>query len=119
MQRLRFFWDAAVALDPAAEVHDEGRLPLCHPEQLRRLFDAAGIRDLALDAMTIPTVFPSFDAYWGPFAGGQGPAGFYVQTLSASARDALEDRLRQMLPRDPDGSVPLKARAWAVRGRSR
>ena len=39
MQWIRYFWDAAVALDPAAWEQDEGRrFPLCQPEALAGLF---------------------------------------------------------------------------------
>ena len=42
MQFLRYFWDAVVALEPAAIELDEGkRFPVCHPETLRHLFHVA------------------------------------------------------------------------------
>ena len=43
--------------------------------------------------------FASFDDYWQPFLGGQGPAGVYVSSLAESARHALESRLREHLAR--------------------
>ncbi|MGB2695989.1 MAG: methyltransferase domain-containing protein [Dehalococcoidia bacterium] len=116
MQRLRFFWDAAVSLDPAAEAHDEGRRSLCHPDQLNVLFESAGFRDVEVEAITIPTVFSSFEAYWAPFTAGQGPAGSYLQALSSARREALRSRLAETLPRDSQGVISLMARAWAVRG---
>lgn len=46
MQLVRYFWDAAVALDPAAARLDEGqRFPLCQPEPLRQLWRDAGLAD--------------------------------------------------------------------------
>ena len=43
MQLMRYFWDAAAALDPAARDLDEGRLfPICQPVALERLFVDAG-----------------------------------------------------------------------------
>lgn len=46
MSLIRWFWDAAVALDPAVSARDEGRrFPLCRPEPLRRLFGGAGLED--------------------------------------------------------------------------
>jgi len=55
--------------------------------------------------------FESFDDFWQPFLGGQGPAGVYVSSLAESARHALESRLRARLD-----DLKLCARAWAVRG---
>jgi hypothetical protein len=44
MQMMRRFWDAAVALDPAARNLDEGRrFVVCQPEALRRLVQRAGL----------------------------------------------------------------------------
>ena len=66
----------------AAEL-DEGRLfPICQPDALRRMFDAAGLSEIEVRAIDIPTVFADFDDYWTPFLGGQGPAPAYAASLS-------------------------------------
>ncbi|MFL6130245.1 MAG: class I SAM-dependent methyltransferase [Mycobacteriales bacterium] len=112
MQPIRLFWDAAVALDPAAAELDEGRrFPLCRPDRLAAVF--AGLADVRSTAITVPTVFRDFGDYWTPFLGGQGPAPTYCAGLPEDARQRLRDRLRSMLA---DGPIPLSARAWAVRG---
>ena len=117
MQLIRYFWDAAAALDPAAAELDEGRrFLICRPEPLAALFGAAGLVEVETTGLQVPTVFGDFDDYWGPFLGGQGPAPGYCAGLPAPARQRLRDRLRASLPADPDGSIPLTARAWAVRG---
>jgi SAM-dependent methyltransferase len=119
MQLMRRFWDAAVALDPAAGELDEGRrFPLCRPEALERLFADAGLREVAARAIDVPTVFRDFDDYWSPFLGGQGPAPGYAMSLTEERRAALCDRLRTTLPTNADGSIRLVARAWAARGRA-
>ncbi|HEY8491193.1 MAG TPA: class I SAM-dependent methyltransferase [Dehalococcoidia bacterium] len=118
MQLMRRFWDAAGALDPAARELDEGRrFPLCRPEPLARLLLAAGLRDVAVRAIDVPTTFRDFDDYWAPFLGGQGPAPGYVASLSGERQAALQERLRADLPAAADGSIRLTARAWAARGR--
>jgi SAM-dependent methyltransferase len=118
MQMMRRFWDAAAALDPVgAGGRDEAlRFPLCRPEPLRRLFEEAGLRGVAVDAIEVPTVFPDFDDYWTPFLAGGAPAPAYCLALEADRRAALRERLRTTLPAESDGSIRLSARAWAVQG---
>jgi SAM-dependent methyltransferase len=117
MQLMRHFWNAAVALDPAAVELDEGqRFPLCKPEPLTHVFHAAGLQEVEVRAIDIATDFRDFDDYWSPFLGGQGPAPSYAMALSEARRVALRERLRASVPFALDGSIPLVARAWAVRG---
>lgn len=118
MQLIRYFWDAAVELDPAATDLDEGvRFPLCKPEPLRALFLDAGLAEVDACAIDVPTAFRDFDDYWAPFLGGQGPAPTYAMSLTEERRAALRELLRSALPCTDDGSIHLTARAWAVRGR--
>jgi hypothetical protein len=117
MELMRCFWDAAVALDPAALDLDEGsRFPLCRPEPLAQLFAEAGLQRVETRAIDVPTVFRDFDDYWKPFLGGQGPAPGYALSLDEARRGALRERLHSRLPVSQDGSIQLMARAWAVRG---
>jgi SAM-dependent methyltransferase len=119
MELIRHFWDAAVALDPAALALDEGRrFPLCQPDPLVELFTQAGLRGVQARGIDVPTRFRDFDDYWSPFLGGQGPAPGYAMSLDEARRDALRERLRARLPIAADGSIPLIARAWAIRGNS-
>jgi SAM-dependent methyltransferase len=118
MELIRYFWDAAVALDPGALELDEGRrFPICKPSPLIQLFEDAGLQKVELSAIDIATRFRDFDDYWAPFLGGQGPAPAYAMSLSDELRAALRDRIRSSLPIADDGSIPLMARALAVRGR--
>jgi len=117
MQLIGHFWDAAVELDPAArERHEAVRFPFCRPEPLRELFTRAGLVEVSATALTVPTVFPDFADFWSPFLGGQGPAPGYVMSLGEAERVALRRAVEARLPRQPDGSIHLTARAWAVRG---
>ncbi len=120
MEWLRYFWDAAVALDPAAQALDEAvRFPLCQPEPLREAFQAAGFAEIAVYPVDVPTHFAHFDDYWRPFLCQQFPAPQYVASLSDVQQMALRDALQARLPIQPDGSIDLIARAWAVRGQLR
>jgi hypothetical protein len=117
MQMLRVFWDEVVAATPAAGVRDERHMPLCREGELAALWRAQGLSEVEEQALAVDGHFESFDEFWLPFLGGQGPAGAYVRSLSAGARDALQRRLRRrMLPDHPDGVLTLSARAWAVKG---
>jgi SAM-dependent methyltransferase len=118
MQIMRHFWNAAVALDPAASDLDEGqRFPICKPEPLAALFRQVGLRDVETRAIDVPTVFRDFDDYWKPFLGGQGPAPGYCMSLPEDRRAALREHIRASLPTRPDGSIHLIARAWAIKAR--
>jgi SAM-dependent methyltransferase len=117
MELLRAFWDAAIALDPGAAERDEGvRFPFCRPEPLRELFTRAGLASVETKGIGIETVFADFADLWSPFEGGQGPAPSYAMALAPEARERLRDRMRNRLAPSADGSIPLRARAWAVRG---
>ncbi|HEX3126395.1 MAG TPA: methyltransferase domain-containing protein [Thermoanaerobaculia bacterium] len=116
MELMRYFWDAAVKLDPQAASLDEGpRFPLCRPEALEQLFMDAGLERVEVAAIDIQTPFKSFEEYWQPFLGGQGPAPAYTMSLDEAGRARLRDCLRERIPTEADGSISLTARALAVR----
>jgi len=116
MELMRFFWDAAVELDPEAAKLDEGvRFPICRPEPLQKLFAGAELKDVEVKPIDVPTPFANFDDYWQPFLGGQGPAPAYAMSLDEAARMRLKDRIRERIPAAANGSISLTARAWAVR----
>ena len=117
MQFMRHFWNAAAVVDPAAYDLDEGRrFPFCNPEALSDLFRKARLARIETRAIDIHTDFKDFDDYWSPFLGGQGSAPGYAMSLSEEKREQLRDRICNSLPFAVDGSIPLVARAWAVKG---
>jgi SAM-dependent methyltransferase len=117
MQFLRFFWDEATALDPAAKPLDEAvRFPHCSPAALMQLFQEAGFDAVEVGTLQIATDFPSFDSYWTPFLGGTGPAPSYVTSLDPEARGRLRFQLEKRLVRSPEEAIQLSARAFAIRG---
>jgi SAM-dependent methyltransferase len=117
MDLTRKFWRAARALDPGAAPLDEAeRFRICAPEPLAAAFSSAGLDAVATHAIEVPMHFRDFDDYWSPFLGGQGPAPAYAMSLDEERRVALREELRETLPVASDGSIPLRARAWAVRG---
>jgi len=117
MQLMRHFWNAAAALDSAAHDLDEGRrFPICNPDSLSNLFRDAGLLQIETRPIDISTDFNDFDDYWTPILGGQGPAPGYAMSLSEERRAQLRDRIYNSLPFALDGSIPLVARAWAIKG---
>jgi ubiquinone/menaquinone biosynthesis C-methylase UbiE len=117
MRMLRAFWETAAALDPKAP--DEGRtMTVRTADDLRRVWDEAALEHVETSAFEVEVEYESFDDYWEPFTAGAGPAGAYCVSLDPDRRAALREGCRRRLG-DPRGAFRLRARAWAVRGRSR
>jgi SAM-dependent methyltransferase len=120
MELMRYFWDAAISLDPGvAQIDEMKRFPSCRPEGLTQLFAEAGLQDIEVGAIDIDTPFASFDDYFAPFEGGQGPAPSYAMSLDPAARQRLRETLQQRIATNADGSISMIARAWAVHSRRR
>jgi SAM-dependent methyltransferase len=116
MTLLRRFWEAAVALDPAAASLDEGRsMPYCRPGELGRLWCDAGLRVVSTSALTVGAEYSGFDDLWQPLEAGVGPSGAYAAALPSERRARLRDELRRRMG---VGASPfrLTARAWCVVG---
>jgi len=119
MQFMRVFWDAAAQVDPAAtELDEASRFPVATAEGLAATLTTAGLGDVQVAAIEIPTVFTDFDDLWTPFLGGQGSAPSYLATLDETAKAAVREAVRERVVPEADGSIPLVARAWAGRGRA-
>ena len=115
---IRQFWDAAVAVDPAAAALDQGgQAGITAAGGLEAVFRAAGFLAVEASTIEIPTVFTDFDDLWLPFLGGTGGAPGYLATLDDVHRDAIREQLRRSIAAEPDGSIQFEARAWTVRAR--
>lgn len=113
---MQAFWNAATALDPGAlDLTEDRRFPFCTPDGLTGLMRGAGLTPVDCTAIEVPTVFRDFEDYWRPFTLGAGPAPGYCASLDIEAQRRLKDRLHDSLPSREDGSIPLKARAWAIK----
>lgn len=116
MMLLRSFWDAAVALDPAARSVDEGvSMRNCDPDSLRSLWEEAGLDAIESDELRPSVHYTDFDELWQPFAAGVAPSGAYTVSLDAARQGALRDELFRRLG-SPGADFTLTARAWAVVG---
>jgi SAM-dependent methyltransferase len=116
---MRTFWEAAVALDPAAaDLTEDRRFPFCTRDGLVGLVREAGFGEPEVTAIESRSVFRDFEDYWRPFTMGAGPAPGYCVSLPEGRRQALRDRLASTLPRQADGTIDLGTRAWALRMRA-
>ncbi len=95
MRMLRVFWDAAAAIDPAAEKLDESHMPLCRAGELEELWKQGGLEHVVERPLDITMRFRSFADYWDPFLLGQGPAGSYLRNLDGGRREALRGEVKR------------------------
>ncbi len=116
MTLLRRFWDAAVALDPAATDRDEGRsMPHCAPGELERLLSQAGLHEVSGSEAVVSASYDAFEDLWEPLERGVAPSGAYVASLPPDRRAALKQELRIRLGAG-DEPFELTARAWVATG---
>jgi SAM-dependent methyltransferase len=108
---LSTFWEAAHELGD--DVVDESRLAGARAGHLTELFEAAGLRDVEEDAISVRVEHPTFDEWWEPFTLGVGPAGAYAKALDPERQAELRERCRELHPEPP---FTVTARAWAARG---
>jgi SAM-dependent methyltransferase len=120
MTLLRAFWDAAREVEPErAAAADEGIvMRWCSEDELRRLWEGAGLRDVRTGSLTARATYESFDDLWAPFPTGIAPSGAFTALLDERGRAALRDAFRLRLGVG-DEPFELTARAWAVRGLAR
>lgn len=107
MAMLRLFWDAALAVDPAAP--DEARtLRFGRPGEIVELFEQAGLADVTESTLEVIETYTGFDDLWAGFEQGIGPAGAW---LGAQPDDVRLQVRREMAERlgAPDGPFSLDA----------
>ena len=76
-----------------------------------------GLREVVEDAITIRMTFSSFEDFWAPMEGKDGPFAEYVTALSGEERTRLRDAVRiAYVDGEPNELRSYAATAWAVRG---
>jgi SAM-dependent methyltransferase len=116
----RVFWDTASGIDPAAGAARDRLFatPLATAEGLTALLTKVGLDRVVIASLTIRMDYSSFDDYWQPLLGGQGPVGTYAASLAEERRALVRERVRlAYLAGGGDGPRSMTATAWAVRGR--
>lgn len=115
----RIFFDAVATID---EKGNERRArnytrPMTRPGELQSAWQQAGFLDIRSTTLAIRMDFASFDDYWAPYVGKDGPGAEYVSGLSAEQRERLRDLVRAAyLDGEQDGLRSYAALAWAVAG---
>jgi SAM-dependent methyltransferase len=117
MTLLRTFWSSALALDPSAAEHDEGRtMRFATPGELHDLWVAGSLLEVDVRPVTVSAHYSGHQDLWDPLESGVAPSGAYVARLSPAQRTALRTELLSRLGVD-DAPFQLTARAWIVVGR--
>lgn len=115
----RMFFDTAAALDPHANERRARNYtrPMTRPGELAAAWRGAGLLDVAETTLGMRMVFASFDDYWAPYQGRDGPQAEYVASLGPAERTRLRDAVRlAYLDGEADGPRSYAALAWAVKG---
>jgi SAM-dependent methyltransferase len=115
----RIIFDTASMLDPNAA---ERRARACsrqlvQRDGLARAWTDAGLVDVKADALTIRMDFSSFDDFWMPHEGRDGPVADYLRTLEPQLKHKVREAVRlAFLDGEADGPRSYAATAWAVKG---
>jgi SAM-dependent methyltransferase len=115
----RLFHDTAAALDPAAATRRARNFtrPMTRPGELAAAWQHAGLAEIAATELAIRMEFASFDDYWTPYLGKDGPGAEYLATLDGLAVARLREAVRSAyLDGESDGARSYVAVAWAVKG---
>jgi SAM-dependent methyltransferase len=115
----RIFFDAAAALDPKGHERRAKNFtrPMTRPGELGAAWRKAGFVDIRETELAIRMEFQSFNDYWTPFTGKDGPSAEYLSTLEPAQATRLHDLVRAAyLDGEEDGPRSYAAVAWAVSG---
>ena len=116
----RLFFDTAAALNAGANAWRAKACtqPMARAGEMARAWRDAGLVDIEQDSLTIRMEFSSFDDFWVPIDGKDGPYAEYLRTLLAEDKERLRRMVQPAyLDGDPDGPRSYTATAWATKGR--
>ncbi len=116
----RIILDTAAMLDPrghATRAHAYTRF-LSRPGELINAWREAGLGDVVQDMRTIRMDFVSFEDFWAPVDGSEGPLAEFVASLEGATKLKLRDAVRSAyLDGESNGPRSYAATAWVVKGK--
>jgi SAM-dependent methyltransferase len=115
----RMFFDTAAILDQNGNERRARNYtrPMTRPGELASAWRTAGFVDVCETMLVIRMEFASFEDYWAPYVGKDGPGAEYVATLDAMQRERLRALVQAAyLDGELDGPRSYAATAWAVKG---
>ncbi|MDH4075268.1 MAG: class I SAM-dependent methyltransferase [Acidimicrobiia bacterium] len=113
MAMLRLFWDAALAVDPAAP--DEARtLRFGRPGEIAELFTRSGMTGVEESTLVVVETYAGIDDLWAGFGHGIGPAGAWLVAQPDEMRRQVREGLVARLGA-PEGPFSLEAVARCAR----
>ncbi|PUB09498.1 class I SAM-dependent methyltransferase [Yoonia sediminilitoris] len=116
----RFFLDTAAMLDREANELRKKNFtrPLRRPGRLEEALRSAGFAEVQAGEIHIRTEFASFEDYWSPFDGTDGPIPSYLSKRSPELKNQIKDAVRDAyLDGEADGPRSYVATAWIATGR--
>ena len=116
----RMFWDTAAALDPrAADLRAKSCVrPMSRPGDLAQAWTTAGLTAVEHHSISIRMEYASFDDYWLPLEGKDGPYTQYIHSLDPCFKAVLRDKVRlAYVDGDGDGPRSYASIAWVVKGK--
>ena len=116
MQLMRHFWDAAVALDPAAATARRRRAAFrsANRSRLQALFKDGGFDRSSAAASMCRRYSRTSTTTGRHFSVDRVRRRPIARRLPARSAPQLREKIRARLPVDRDGTIPLIARAWAI-----
>ncbi|MEX2133582.1 MAG: class I SAM-dependent methyltransferase [Acidimicrobiia bacterium] len=114
MEMLRFFWDAALLVDPTAP--DEATvMRFGRAGEIADLLATTGFTDITETTLTVSSVYESFDELWSGFIAGIGSAGSFCVSLDEARQASLRQILFERIG-EPSGRFELSATARSASG---
>lgn len=116
----RMFLDTAAVIDPAGDALRARMFtrPLMRPGELVAAWDVHGFIDLDHGEITVRTEFASFEDYWAPLDGQDGPIPNYLRGTAPDLRGRIKDAVRRAyLDGEQDGPRSYTATSWVISGR--
>ena len=124
-----YMWDilgGGFTMEPIRQALDEMGVPTPLPaaevvrmDDMRDLWEKAGFDDVASRRIDISVTYDDFDDFWdaNTGTGATNTITKAIGTLSPAEVEKLKERLRAILPTDPEGHISYGAYANAVKGR--